>query len=118
MNGHNLTKNNLINFVLLFIFNNIMNGLLQRLHDTHEESIQNLHESTQLYGDYAEHIEENIEDSEFPIIDGFFEEGGSIGIKTMTNFTMEELDTLWGMVVRDESPRQNQKTRFCICYVF
>ena len=114
-----------------FIFNDTMNRVIQWLNETHEESIQNLHESTQLYGDYAEHIEENIEDSESPIIDGFFEEGGSIGIKTMTNVTIEELDTLWGnggMVESSVSVMWNGgkgrkswkklKTRFCICYMF
>ena len=52
-----------------------MNCLLRQLHETHGESIQNLHESTQPNGDYAEHNEENIEDSEPPIIDGFSKEG-------------------------------------------
>jgi len=39
--------------------------------------MQNLHE--QLYGDYVEHIEENIEDSESPIIDSFFKKDGLLG---------------------------------------
>jgi len=113
---------------LHFIFNDTMNRVIQWLNETHEESIQNLHESTQLNGDYAEHIEENIEDSEFPIIDRVLEEGGSIGTKSMKIFTMEELDTLWGMVESSVSVMWNGgkgrkswkklKTRFCICYMF
>jgi len=65
---------------------------------------------TTVNGNYAEQIEEIIESSESPIINDFFEEGVSTGIKHMISFTIK----VWichgewwkGMIVGDKTKRR------------
>ncbi|KAK1931034.1 hypothetical protein P3T76_013623 [Phytophthora citrophthora] len=75
--------------------------VVARLRLLQQDEDENLELSTHAFGAYVDYVEEEVVESESPVMDSFFLQGGNRVLKTMTNFTQSEYELLWSIVEGD-----------------
>ncbi|KAG2778740.1 hypothetical protein PC129_g12622 [Phytophthora cactorum] len=66
-----------------------------------EDEEENLDRSTQAFGAYVDYVEDDVMESESPIMDSLYLQGGNRVLKTMMNFTQAKFVVLWSIVEGD-----------------
>jgi hypothetical protein len=74
--------------------------VLARLGDREELEDHNLQESQRLYNEFTQYNEEEVHDDESPVFSKYLA-ANLDSIRSMTNFTSVEFDTLWGNIESD-----------------
>lgn len=72
--------------------------VLARLVLLQNDDAVNLLVSSSNYGAAARHADEEIDENEAPIMTRFLDDDANGTLKTLTNFSVTEFDTLWGLV--------------------
>ncbi|KAG2814004.1 hypothetical protein PC129_g3495 [Phytophthora cactorum] len=72
--------------------------VVARLRLLQSEEHENLERSAATFGDYADYVEEEVLETESPVMDSFVLQGGNWVLKTLTNFTQAEFGVLWAEV--------------------
>ena len=98
-----------------------ISAFLNRLQDESARNLQELDDTAEQCGDFLDGNEDDGDDSESPLLDSIFYDGGNEAVTTVTNFTIDELDPLWSLLNAmlkprgnkdaDESRQQEQKMR-------
>ncbi|KAG3113409.1 hypothetical protein PI124_g7942 [Phytophthora idaei] len=72
--------------------------VVARLRLLQSEEHENLERSAATFGDYADYVEEEVLETESPVMDSFVLQGGNRVLKALTNFTQTEFGVLWAEV--------------------
>ena len=75
-------------------------AVLARLEEDHAAEMENLRQCAELQGNFADAAEE-ASDSQSPVYDQYYLEGGNEAITSLTNFTDAEFHLLWSIVEGD-----------------
>ncbi|KAG2926566.1 hypothetical protein PC117_g14843 [Phytophthora cactorum] len=69
-----------------------------------EDEEENLDRSTQAFGAYVDYVEDDVMESESPIMDSLYLQGGNRVLKTMMNFTQAKFVVLWSIHMKSKKP--------------